>query len=298
MKDSAALRKSRSHVAGKKPKKRVIKKRASKVAARSIAPAETVAASTSNVHVPTIEESQALVLENREIGERLARTLLNRWHVRLDPEDITSIVGVALCEAAQRFDKNRGVAFRTFFFYHLRGALIKEISEIVSEKNNIQLVPSADPTETVAIESVQLNHEWPFPLFDNQTPEKILQKREFSRFCWEACTHLDKLEQEIVIRYFIMDQQLTDIAEELGYCRSHVSRVKSKALKLLHKLLDGVHPAVESDSEDKASESADATGDKFKVKAYSGGRGRRKSEEDEHDNAKLLTELFSNVVNS
>ena len=77
----------------------------------------------------------SLIIEHRDHGRRLAWSFLSGWRIRMPQDDVVSIVGAALCEAANRFDPGREVAFKTFFFYHLRGMLLKEVSRMVKQKS-------------------------------------------------------------------------------------------------------------------------------------------------------------------
>ncbi|OVE79762.1 hypothetical protein BVY02_02340, partial [bacterium J17] len=80
----------------------------------------------------TVDE---LILEHRENGRKLARSMLRKWRVRMPAEEIDSIVDLTLCEAAKRFDPDKGASFMTFFFYHLRGHLVRAVAEATQTSN-------------------------------------------------------------------------------------------------------------------------------------------------------------------
>ena len=75
------------------------------------------------------KEINALILENQEDAEKMAWKLLGSLRVQLTKDDVVSVVGIALCEAASRFDPSFNTSFKTFLYYHLRGILLKEVSE-------------------------------------------------------------------------------------------------------------------------------------------------------------------------
>ena len=54
---------------------------------------------------------EELVLEHRMSGRKLARSLLNKWNIRLGTDEINSTVDLALCEAATRFCPDRGAKY-------------------------------------------------------------------------------------------------------------------------------------------------------------------------------------------
>src|SRR5690606_27793022 len=90
---------------------------------------------------PLLEESEriALIVENQEHGYRMAWRLLANWRVRLAVDDVRSVVGIALCEAAHRFDPRYETSFKSFFFYHLRCLLLKEVGALINDRNLLRL---------------------------------------------------------------------------------------------------------------------------------------------------------------
>lgn len=227
------------------------------------------------------EQVDAIIVDNRELGRRLAWSLLSSWRMKLSSDDVTSAVGTALCEAANRFDPDKGVAFKTFFFYHLRGTLLKEVSRIIQEQKVCRYVPGTLLAAGTSGEQV-LPAAWLSALSDTEDPEKITQRKQLIEMCKKACSYLDPLEQEVVIRSVAYEEALIDIADNLGYCRCHISRVKSRAMAKLSKVVGELMgkdaprkaPAV------AAPEVGEANARSLRGNAragYTGGRGRRKS---------------------
>lgn len=228
-----------------------------------------------------ISEMHSIIEEHWELGQKLAWKLLRTWRVRLAEDDVVSIVGFALCEAAYRYNPEREASFKTFLFYHLRGALIKEISRIVQNQKfytsmSQELLDMPEGFETSGnVHRISL-------AVDFDTPELLLQKKELTEFCQEANAFLDGLQQEVILRYFFYDESLTTIAEKLGYCRCHISRVKSRAVAVLKHLislscpLEASRAKLDSRIMDKLSPSALKQAFASDQSRYTGGRGRRK----------------------
>ena len=202
------------------------------------------------------EEVSQLILNHRENGRKLARSILRRWRVRMPAEEIDSIVDLALCEAARRYSSERGASFMTFFFYHLRGHLVRSVAR-AAQGNNIFL-SFARNAGVDASDWSHLSNEviWSYvPEYlifgqrDIETPEHLMIRREKIKQCQTACDKLDNLEKEIIDRSFSSEQPLVDIAKSLGYSRCHISRVKKSALDRLKVLLDGPEGAQASETE-------------------------------------------------
>ena len=199
------------------------------------------------------ERVAQLILDHRENGRKLARSILRRWRVRMPTDEIDSIVDLALCEAARRYSEERGATFMTFFFYHLRGHLVRSVAR-AAQANNIFMAFA----QNIGIDPGDWHHVnneviWTYApdtmIFgqrDAETPEHNVLRKEKLKQCREAITKLDELEQEIIYRSFQSEQPLVNIARSLGYSRCHVSRVKKAALERLKVILeetaDGVRP--------------------------------------------------------
>ncbi|MCB0333255.1 MAG: sigma-70 family RNA polymerase sigma factor [Bdellovibrionales bacterium] len=178
------------------------------------------------------EERQELVLEFRIKARKLGRSILRKWHARLDLEEVDSVVDLSLCEAVKRFDPSKGASFMTFLYYHLKGNLIRTVSSAA----NANVLPGSDPESDYQSGENVVNAQDVVEALsgtDASLPDETLLKKELVALSEEACSRLDPLEQEVIERIYHGGQQLMDIANSLGYSRCHISRVKKKALESL-----------------------------------------------------------------
>lgn len=186
------------------------------------------------------EDFETLVLSHRENGRKLARSILRRWRVRMPGEEIDSVVDLSLCETAKRYSSNRGASFMTFFFYHLRGHLVRTVAR-AAQGNNVFLAFAKNAgVETGDISSLSAetlqSYVPDYLLFqhrDGENPENLLIRQERIKQCRTACNKLDSLEREVIDRSFGSEEALVDVAKSLGYSRCHISRVKRSALSRL-----------------------------------------------------------------
>jgi RNA polymerase sigma factor (sigma-70 family) len=181
-----------------------------------------------------------LVLNHRENGRKLGRSILRRWRVRMPTDEIDSIVDLALCEAAQRYSAEKGAAFMTFFFYHLRGHLVRAVARAAQSSNIFMAFGESAGMDVGDWQDVDAEALWGYlpdsSVFGNrevETPENKVIQNETINECRTAVAKLDKLEQQILQRSFTEEQPLVDIAKSLGYSRCHISRVKKSALDQL-----------------------------------------------------------------
>lgn len=242
------------------------------------------------------EQISTMITEHLEVGKRLAWSFLGSWRIRMNSDEVISIVGASLCEAAHRFDPTKGVSFKTFLFYYLRGMLLKEITRIVNDRK----VGDALAEESLAQYkgNIVMLNRWPFALIEQNNPERLLERRQLSYSCWKACSKLDSLEREVVYRHFVCDESLKEIAASLGYCRCHISRVKSTALEKLESLLES---SVESEGGGSSRQASlllsRLTADLSRKRGYKGGRGRSKAKKRFDENL-TLTKMIKQVRTS
>jgi RNA polymerase sigma factor (sigma-70 family) len=182
----------------------------------------------------SIEAQAELVIKHRLKARKLARSILRRWHARLDQSEVESIVDLSLCEAVQRYNPEKGASLMTFMFFHLRGNLIRAVAGAVTAYSllGVELDEQIDDGATGRAVNASEVAEALFG-HDNVTPDEELFRKQLASISLGAFDRLDPLEREVISRIFIEEEQLLDIADRLGYSRCHISRVKKRALESL-----------------------------------------------------------------
>lgn len=217
---------------------------------------------------PSPLQQEALILKYRLKARKLGRSILRRWHARMDLDEVDSLVDLSLCEAVKRFNPNKGASFMTFLFYHLKGNLVRSVATAAQASalptgllDDESCDRSTDDTmgelHLRAINSSEIAESMTSQ--DTPQPDEALWRKELHSQSSLACEKLDALEREIIKRIFIQEQQIMDIAASLGYSRCHISRVKKKALETLHDELCGAmnnedlgnRPSFDEENEDE-----------------------------------------------
>ena len=190
----------------------------------------------------TSAERQELTLAHRVDAQRMARSLVRRWHCRIETEELDSVVDLALCEAATSFDATRGTRFTTLLFYHLKGRLVQTItSRANAAKMSGSLRRSSNAwkengSSTEAADELRCMQCSPFSAgdtcdCDENRPDDVVLRKDIIERCREAASRLRGLEREVMMRMYFADQEMSEITEALGYSRSHLSRVRMRALE-------------------------------------------------------------------
>ncbi len=197
---------------------------------------------------PTPLQQEALILKYRLKARKLGRSILRRWHARMDLDEVDSLVDLSLCEAVKRFNPTKGASFMTFLFYHLKGNLVRSVAAAAASSAlpaGILEDPAVSRSDTDMMGEMSLRGLNSAEIAeavssqDAPQPDEALWKKQLHDQSSLACEKLDSLEREIIKRIFIHEQQIMDIAASLGYSRCHISRVKKKALETLYDELRG-----------------------------------------------------------
>lgn len=69
----------------------------------------------------------AMIVEHMSLVKYLVGRIVPQLPSHLDPQDLISAATVGLINAADRFDPERGVLFKTFAEQHVRGAILDEL---------------------------------------------------------------------------------------------------------------------------------------------------------------------------
>jgi RNA polymerase sigma factor for flagellar operon FliA len=70
---------------------------------------------------------EALIVEHMSLVKYLVGRIVPQLPPHLDPQDLISAATVGLINAADRYDSERGVLFKTFAEQHVRGSIIDEL---------------------------------------------------------------------------------------------------------------------------------------------------------------------------
>lgn len=206
-----------------------------------------------------------LVVENMDFVRHILGRLLVELPTGVDEENLLSAGTLGLIEAARGFDPERGVAFRTFAYRRIRGAIIDELRrncplpQRVLENLSLvraarmQLMPPAS-SEDIAdhtglsvaeveecIEAARLTapHAWgpeedtSYNRRKSARPELSLELTEAREQLAKALERLPERERMTLTLYYLEGLRLKEIGEVLELSESRVSRILSKAEECL-----------------------------------------------------------------
>lgn len=217
---------------------------------------------------PTDDE---FVREHEELVRSQARRVRAQLDLRVELDDLIGYGMKGLLEARQRFDPERGVRFKAFAFYRVRGAILDGVRQMAYLPRRIHaqrraaetldraaeeqaLAQARTPAERSSVEktlsavdeilgrtcaafvigAVGQDEEQDAP----STPEASLIAAEERARIVAALDVLDERERTLVEGYYLQGRTLEGVGQELGMSKSWASRVCSRALRKMRAVLE------------------------------------------------------------
>jgi RNA polymerase sigma factor FliA len=211
---------------------------------------------------PIVPGSRNEELVELHIGyaHAVAAELLARFPAHIDRQDVRAAAEYGLVQAANAYDPGKGVAFTTFAYYRIRGAVFDLLRETIKtsrfeEAANEYLLDYSAGTETGASSYAEVKDLASGVIASyflclgklsseprEQTPDAPLDsllRQEQQRKIKEALKMLPEKNRRVLEAYYFEDLSVEEIGKRLGLSKSWVSRIHAKGLEMLR-------PAVES----------------------------------------------------
>lgn len=211
--------------------------------------------------------AEALVEQYRSFVTALAKKILRSLPAFVELEDLEGYGQIGLIEASRRFDPNRGVQFKTFAYYRIRGAIYDGIrkmawfekepnsnvifeasaNEVLSDSAGAQRSARGPNTLDDDIEQTRstilrlagarllsIDHESIGELADpNQDPEAVVALHRAAEMVRDSVSQLDDKERSVIEDYYFHHKTLEEAGAKLGLSKSWTCRVHARALKNL-----------------------------------------------------------------
>jgi RNA polymerase sigma factor for flagellar operon FliA len=208
-----------------------------------------------------------LVETFRSYSHAISAEILRKYPA-IDRDDIIGAAELGLVEAANSFDPNRGVLFKTFAYYRIRGAIydslrkmgwfakdparlrfenganefLKDYADGAPEANSPERTLQELQNLTTSVVNcyflslTSINDELP------ETGAKSAEERcidaEMREKLRQALGQLPKKNREVLEAYYFRDETLEAIGERLGLSKSWLSRLHAKSLEMLRTVLE------------------------------------------------------------
>ncbi|NND95824.1 MAG: sigma-70 family RNA polymerase sigma factor [Pirellulaceae bacterium] len=229
------------------------------------------ASTTTYKHVTQVNNQDNLILENVDFVARILSTMTFMVTSDEARENLHSAGVLGLVEAAHSFDANQGIAFRTFAYPRIRGAIVDElrkqspVSQAVLKQIGVvkKAYESIEPpvTSEALADATGLNVDqivdcleaMRFIKPDNwndlsdvihgswrssvDSPEYQLESEEMTRVLAESIQELSDQQRIVLSLYYTEELKLAEIAAAMDLSESRVSRILAAAKFRLQEMI-------------------------------------------------------------
>jgi len=184
----------------------------------------------------------ALVTQNLPLVRSLARRMAPTARPYLELGDLVSIGTEALLKASRRYDSSRNVAFGSFAYQRIRGAMVEGLGAAGPHSRGRRRRRAGRPEPRALPVFCQYDDRRQAPAGRGELAAMVADRIDGHRLAvrlQNALGELDAREREIIQRHYIDGEPVMDIARDLGISRSWASRTHARALARLRAALEG-----------------------------------------------------------
>jgi len=217
-----------------------------------------------------------MVEQHLPLVQAIARKVKKSVGASVEIEDLVGYGSKGLVEAAERFDARHGVAFSTFAYYRIRGAMYDGLRSMgwysradyaryrAEERANEYLrnradregaaraegaPPSADPAAALAevseilssvatVHITSLEAAAAVPDESRPAPDLAVEAQRTSARVRRAVAALPDKERRLMELYYFADKNLEEAGAQLGLSKSWACRLHARAVELLRATLE------------------------------------------------------------
>ena len=208
-----------------------------------------------------------LIHAYRSYAHAIASEILRKLPPNIERGDIIGAAELGLVQAAQAFDPTRGVLFKTFAFYRIRGAVYdglrkmawfskaqyqqyrfeRAANEYLADYSTTPVPQGSVEEDGEELKNIAGSLVSCYMLSLDQFPQELetpdarseeeCEKMEQQDMLRKCLSQLPEKNRQVMEFYYLQDLSLEEIGEKLGLSKSWVCRIHSKSLEMLRNAL-------------------------------------------------------------
>lgn len=213
-------------------------------------------------------DPKVLIESHLTYAHALAAEVLRKLPQQIEKGDLEGAADLGLVEAASTFDPSRGVLFKTYAYYRIRGAIFDSLRKMgwfskgqyqqyrfeMAANEYLKDYSAFPPQEGTAEDAYQELRSVPGSLLScyllsldempqeieertSSSPEARLQHIEDLSNVREALSRLPEKNRLVLEDYYIQELSLEEIGKKIGLSKSWVSRIHAKGLEMMREAL-------------------------------------------------------------
>lgn len=185
-----------------------------------------------------LERRNDLILSFRPYVIRVAHAVVLTVPTYVELDDLIGWGILGLIEAADRFDGSRGVPFRSFAHYRIKGAIYDGLrrefgAHVPAQLTNEEL--AAEPSDVFCADAAYGDRGSADLLrfAEDLAPDHLVWIAELRGLVDEAMESLLPIEREVLRHHYFLDKPIVALAGARNLSKSWLSRVHTRALAKL-----------------------------------------------------------------
>lgn len=215
------------------------------------------------------EDRDKLIERHLDYVRRLAHRIKREIATDLDLEELVAYGQRGLVEAAERYDPARGVAFTTFSYYRIRGAIFDGLRKLgwlsrseyarfsaaqnellgnAAERQTVErrgdakqtmssVAKTLDQLAVIFVTSLEAGERPPEPVSEAPDGAEIVEHKQAVSVVRRAVETLPERERRLIEMHYFEDMSLQDAGKALGLSKSWASRLHARTIAQLTEML-------------------------------------------------------------
>lgn len=149
-------------------------------------------------------------------------------------DDLISAGYLGLCEAVNKYNPDMGVAFSTFSYHRIWGAMIDEQRFQFWNGGRSKTFKGMMYFESLIVDGIPVIDWMPAEVGN---PQDYCDYNDGVRFLLSVIDKLSDQQRKVIIWYYFDDMTLIQIAKILGLTKARISQIRGDALNRLRNLI-------------------------------------------------------------
>jgi len=199
-------------------------------------------ASSTQSSQAALERRNELILSFRPYVIRVAHAIILASPSFVELDDLIGWGFLGLIEAAERFDESRGVPFRSYAHYRIKGAIYDGLRREFGVHRPSQLQDADVRDESRTPNSLCADAAYDeattsdiASVFSGPGPEHLIWIGELRALIGEAMQSLSPIERDVLHHRYFLDKPVVDLSGARKLSKSWLSRIHTRALARLRK---------------------------------------------------------------
>ncbi len=211
-------------------------------------------------------DREKLIKSHMDYAKNLAKKIKYSLPDYIPFEDLVGWAYVGLVDAANKYNYNLGVSFKTYSYYRIKGAIYDGLREfswhkpshyakykfnkasndlekesLLKMKKGLKKTPEIEDLKSLVFKFVSVHlisldssyEKYGHEIKSDETPETKFEIEEAKKIVEELMKNLNEEEKLLIKLYYYKDLSMEEVGQKMGYSKTWVSRKHNSIIKRL-----------------------------------------------------------------